>query len=228
MDHPPPARPEGYVFIVSYGRSGSTLLQSVLNSQPGYQIRGENHNALFQIFQASRMIAQGQDLSNVLRNRISTTPNHPWYGIEQVNPAEFAQGLVQAFITHVLRPDPGTRISGFKEIRFDQAGDLFAPYLDFIRAHFPRARFVLNSRDVARTARSGWWAGMDTAEVTALLRDCDQRFDAYQAAHPKDCFRVHYDDYTADPTRFRDLFAFLGEPYDPDAVAQVLNRRLTH
>jgi hypothetical protein len=36
----------GYVFIVTYGRSGSTLLQGVLNSIPGYLVRGENRQAL--------------------------------------------------------------------------------------------------------------------------------------------------------------------------------------
>src|SRR5688572_1085508 len=35
----------GHLFIVTYGRSGSTLLQGVLNSIPGYLIRGENDGA---------------------------------------------------------------------------------------------------------------------------------------------------------------------------------------
>ena len=31
----------GYLFVVTYGRSGSTLLMGLLNSIPGYLIRGE-------------------------------------------------------------------------------------------------------------------------------------------------------------------------------------------
>jgi hypothetical protein len=30
------------IFVVTYGRSGSTLLQGVLNGIPGFLIRGEN------------------------------------------------------------------------------------------------------------------------------------------------------------------------------------------
>lgn len=41
MTHP---SPRAHVFIVTYGRSGSTLTQSLLNTLPGYQIRGENGN----------------------------------------------------------------------------------------------------------------------------------------------------------------------------------------
>ena len=33
---------DGFVFVVTYGRSGSTLLQTVLQSIDGYFIRGEN------------------------------------------------------------------------------------------------------------------------------------------------------------------------------------------
>ncbi len=40
----------GYLFIVTYGRSGSTLLQGILNSIPGYLIRGENRAALFHLY----------------------------------------------------------------------------------------------------------------------------------------------------------------------------------
>ena len=36
----------GYVFVMTYGRSGSTLVQGLLNAIPGYLIRGENAAAL--------------------------------------------------------------------------------------------------------------------------------------------------------------------------------------
>ena len=40
----------GYIFIVTYGRSGSTLLQGILNSIPGYLVRGENRQALRHLY----------------------------------------------------------------------------------------------------------------------------------------------------------------------------------
>lgn len=44
---------EGYVFIITYGRSGSTLTQNLLNSLPGYCIRGENSNLLYFLSKAA-------------------------------------------------------------------------------------------------------------------------------------------------------------------------------
>src|SRR5262245_42168913 len=35
-----------YVFVMTYGRSGSTLLMGLLNTLPGYLIRGENDDAM--------------------------------------------------------------------------------------------------------------------------------------------------------------------------------------
>ena len=42
----PASRDLGYVFVMTYGRSGSTLLMGLLNTIPGYLIRGENDDAL--------------------------------------------------------------------------------------------------------------------------------------------------------------------------------------
>lgn len=36
----------GSILVITYGRSGSTLLQGILNSIDGILIRGENHNFL--------------------------------------------------------------------------------------------------------------------------------------------------------------------------------------
>ena len=36
--------------MVTYGRSGSTLLMGLLNTLPGYLIRGENRDALHHLF----------------------------------------------------------------------------------------------------------------------------------------------------------------------------------
>lgn len=47
----PARQPLGYLFVVTYGRSGSTLVQGLLNSIPGYLIRGENRGVLYRLYQ---------------------------------------------------------------------------------------------------------------------------------------------------------------------------------
>ena len=50
---------KGTLLIVTYGRSGSTILQSLAQTIPGCHTAGENYNALEGLFRASqRILAQ--------------------------------------------------------------------------------------------------------------------------------------------------------------------------
>ena len=60
-----------YLFIFSAGRSGSTALQSLLNSDPKVLIRGENNNFFYETFRANRALQKGNT---------SDDRSHPWLG----------------------------------------------------------------------------------------------------------------------------------------------------
>ena len=63
------------ILIITYGRSGSTLLQGILNSIDGCLIRGENYNAIFYLFEFYEKI-----ILNKKENYNQTMPNNPFYG----------------------------------------------------------------------------------------------------------------------------------------------------
>lgn len=222
------ASPEGYVFIVTYGRSGSTLLQSLLNTIPGYQIRGENNNALLHLASAWSMVADSKSMRNLRRLGSETDPTHPWCGAEKVCPQQLGQELAESFVRTVLKPDPGVRVSGFKEIRFHAARQFFDRYLDFIYDNFPNTRFVMNTRDHAGVANSGWWKDLPFAEVDETITEADTMFEAYRKTHPDRCFHVHYDDYVKDVRALEPMFEFLGERFDIETVERVMSVRLDH
>ena len=46
------------VFVITYGRSGSTLLQNMFNALPGYVLRGENNNILSSLVQSWEALRQ--------------------------------------------------------------------------------------------------------------------------------------------------------------------------
>ena len=224
----PASLPERFVFIVTYGRSGSTLLQNLLNALPGYQIRGENNNALFHMMKAWQSIRSAEPLRGMRASGKSSDQTHPWYGGELIDPDELGQTLVQGFVRSVLKPDPGVRVSGFKEIRFHANPKAFPAYLNFIHRYFPNAQFIFNTRDHAAVARSGWWAEKPHDEVTRILGKADALFDQYIADHPDRGCRMHYDDYVADRSALEPLFEFLNEDMDEELIQQVFSRRLTH
>ena len=121
----------------------------------------------------------------------------------------------------VLRPREDTRVTGFKEIRW--YGDDVVEYVAWLREVFPGARFVVNTRDHEEVRRSGWWA--KRPENAEQLPAIEERILALAEGLGDAAYRVHYNDYVADPSVLRGLFDWLGEPFDEAAVLSVLETR---
>ncbi|MBJ3764357.1 sulfotransferase [Maribius pontilimi] len=218
----------GYVFVVTYGRSGSTLIQSLLNTLPGYCIRGENAGTLRHLHAAHAVLMSNDAFSGFNRQGHETAPTVPWYGAERVDTARYATALADTFVREVLTLPPGTRVAGFKEIRHHRDAGNVVDYLHFLTDTFPKARIVFNTRDHGAVARSGWWRTMPSGDVARILAEMESDFAAFAARAPARCVTLRYDDYCADPDALRALFDLLDEPFDADLVARVLERKLVH
>lgn len=218
----------GYVFIVTYGRSGSTLLQNIVNAIPGCQIRGENNNALFGLFKSWRAIATSPDIARMQREGQVSDTAHPWFGAEDIDADAYRAALCRAFSRLILRPAPDVTVSGFKEIRTIADPDLFTAYLAFLQTSFPKARLAFNTRDPDAVCRSSWWRQHDPAQVRAMIRAAEAVFRAHVTAYPSRSVLLRYDDYVADHATLDPLFALLGARPTPQALQRVMQRRLTH
>jgi hypothetical protein len=211
-----------FVFIVTYGRSGSTLLLGLLNALPGYHICGENDGALVPVFRAYERLRRARYQWGTKEN----LPENPWYGAHLIMPELFARGCVDAFFGAVLRPPLGTRACGFKEIRYTDLelnDDEFTPFLHFMLSGFPGAAFVFNVRNIEKTASSGWWKDQNPEIVQRRLAGAVQRMTDYAQAHPENTLVFEYDRITSDATYFKTLCDFLGEPFDESVVHSVLS-----
>jgi hypothetical protein len=206
----------GYLFIMTYGRSGSTLVQGILNSIPGYLIRGENRDALHHLFAYHQTLVK--EAARVTREDGSRLPvTHPFYGMDDFS-AEASLDRIRRLATDtVLRPEPGTRVTGFKEIRWYQK-DL-PEYVDFLRAVFPGARFIVNTRDHEAVLASKFWRNKPR---DGRLERNEESILEVAGGLGDDAFRVHFDDYVADPGSLAGLFEWLGEPFDEAAVRDVM------
>jgi hypothetical protein len=208
-----------YVFIVTYGRSGSTLLMSLLNTIPGYRINGENYNALYRLYQADAAITKAFQKHSDSRHLVS---RGAWYGAPRMRPQLFRYELAASFVAHVLRPEPGDRVLGFKEIRYIKSDmpDLTG-FLGFLRRTFPDCKIIFNHRNVTDVANSSWWA--NSGRSVDKLEAADARLRAI----PDDEQHLHffYDDIDDSLKNIRALFEFLGEEPDERAVREVLEVR---
>lgn len=213
----------GYLFVLTYGRSGSTLLQGVLNSIPGYLIRGENRQMMRLLYDYHRTGMEARRVQRKVMRRLTgtktpTDPTRPFFGMDGYPSKRSIAGFRRLALDTILRPEEDTRVIGFKEIRWtkEDLGDFVA----WLRQVFPDARFVVNTRNHDDVSKSMWWADDPTAPErleraeARLLATADDLGDA--------AYHVRYDDYVADPAALAPFFAWLGEPFDEEQVRAVL------
>ena len=208
-----------YLFIMTYGRSGSTLLQGILNAIPGYLVRGENRDAVYHLYRFHQTcVHEAQRVTRADGRVLRGT--HPFFGIDSF-PADRSLEQLRALVTRtLLRPEPGTRVTGFKEIRWYQS-DL-PEYVAFLRQVFPGARFLVNTRDHEAVLASAFWRDKPR---DGRLERAEQAILEVAAGLGEAAYRVHYDDYVADPGRLAGMFDWLGEPFDEARVREVMNVR---
>lgn len=219
-------KPVRYIFIVTYGRSGSTLLQKIIAEIPGCHMSGENDDALAGLFQTWRSAVVTRTVHG---KRKLSDPGEPWRGAHLVDPDRYNRRLARVFLKEIVRPQMGARWIGFKEIRYFRRHDEdLVPYLDYIRMTFSPALLVFNRRCADNVAQSAWWKKHPTDNIVSGLHRMDERMEAYVREHPDDCILLDYDAWSADPELLRPLHERLGTPFNLARVQKVLAKRLTH
>lgn len=213
----PAPRPLNYLFVVSYGRSGSTLVQGLLNAIPGYLIRGENRGSVYRLYQFHQAVEAARD---EFAETEALTPRNSWYGIDQYAASSAVARMRSMMLDTLLKPQPDTRVIGYKEIRWFYND--WERYLTFFRELFPGARFVINTRDHEGVASSKWFTNHPREKVLKQLAGWEEQLDAMATLLGDAAYRVHYDDYVADPKALAGLFEWLGEPFDVAAVTETM------
>jgi hypothetical protein len=207
-----------HIFVITYGRSGSTLLNGVLNSIPGVCIRGENANTLFHLYRAIDAATRATG-----HRGTPDIPTRPWYGANLIDPDALRAKVLDAFRKHIIDPPDGAVAVGFKEIRYTLANmsDVqFDGYIDFLLGAFDCTCVIFNVRRWQEVANSAWWVANPFTRF--FVRSCDARFERNLRRHPDCTFKVDYDRYKTAPEALQPLFEFLGVEFDREAVARVL------
>lgn len=158
----------GFLFIVGHGRDGSTLLQHLLNQSDSVLIRGEN---LIGLQTASLVGTHSVQAPKYAYNMTGaakdlTTASHPWFGFEGINGDVVKSIGRDLIVNQVIRPQPGHRLVGFKEIRWFDLPNTFLG----IRAVFPNSKFLFLERSVEEMGASGWWKSLSKARETLEYR----------------------------------------------------------
>jgi hypothetical protein len=186
-----------YVFVVTYGRSGSTLVQGLLNAIPRVLVRGENNLYLLPLFRAYR------EATTFRKGHAKHNPHEPqsaFYGVHEVRPRSFVRYTRDLMMTNLLGRVPARDVDviGFKEVRWHRiwAAETEA-FFEFLDQVFPEALYVLNTRQHEQVAGSGFWLdeGPDTI-VDAIIR-VEQIQEFLRQTRPERVFDTHYEVLTS-------------------------------
>jgi hypothetical protein len=206
-------------FIVTYGRSGSTLLQGVLNALPGYLIRGENYDAMRHLeLLFNRLPRFGvQRAADSTEDNGVSEPKDPFFGFEAFNDAEIARAIAALVDTLLLRDADAAAIRclGFKEIRFSPEN--LAKKVAFLRRIFPGCAVLYNTRNPGDVVQSEFQKDKEIhyfEHFNALMEECGK-------ADPH-AFLVRYEDVARGTGTLERLHTFLGEPFDRARIEAVL------
>jgi hypothetical protein len=203
-----------YVFVMTYGRSGSTLLQGILNSTPGVLIRGENRGIIYKLHEYHKQaLTDAAWMGQSARRKVN-----PFFGIHDYPEQLALQRMRELVVDTLLRPRPATEVVGFKEIRWYQED--VEDYVDFLRGVFPEARFVVNTRRLEDVARSSWWA--DKPDALEQLTEIEGRILGIASSLGERAFHVRYDEYAESPLVLKGLFDWLGLPWEETRVREAM------
>ena len=208
-----------YIFIITYGRSGSTLLTHVLNSSDQCKITGENFNL---VFHAYRMIRASKLFEGTRSFGVGT----PFVFAEKMVSNEFEEMIVDNIRSKVLFENDENCIYGFKEVRFgpDIMDDSeFVDYLDFLRKKFEKSCFIFNVRSHDKVAKSYWWKHY--SGVNGFLSKVEDRMLSYYSANREVSYWWKYEYFESKDVELPKLFDFVGIELHWEAVNRALSIR---
>ncbi|MDV6344326.1 sulfotransferase [Nitrosomonas sp. Is37] len=214
------------LLILTYGRTGSTLLLGILNSIPGVLIRGENMNICAGFSLAYNSLCQ--TLKEHKNDSSSSTD--PFFGAFMLNEDVFLNDVRLALRNQLVPKDcENIQCWGFKEIRYTPpelriSGIVnMMGYLDFLEKLMPRPAFIFLTRDHQKVSKSGFWSDQETINAIKWMSTFEEQASNW-SKYRQNCFWIDYADLIGDRKNLKSLFNFLGAEYDDARILEVLGR----
>lgn len=188
-----------FTFVVTYGRSGSTLVQGLLNTLPGGLVRGENNLFVLPLFRSWAQLRDYQKRYGSLAAERGV--QSAFYGMSDVSLDAFAESA-RELVTRQLygSADPATvAVLGFKEVAWHRVRPKeIRPFFDFMDQVFPDARYVLHRRAHEDVTKSGFWRREDPESVNQALGRVETIQDRLRETRPERTHDTRYERLTSD------------------------------
>lgn len=211
------------VYVVTYGRSGSTLLTSYLSTLPGFDIKGENNLFIMLGREAEVRLRASREMKSTKRDQHTDA----WYGSHLYSVARWRQDQLRALLNQLYPQQLIPKTIGFKEIRWygDAATQNLQASLDWLRELRQPSAIIFNTRNLDDVFKSGWWATKspeELAEIRAKLKRFEATAALYVSENPQNAFITEYERLISEPEHAKALCAFLGVEFSESGWQKLL------
>lgn len=234
LRRPPRLRRRRYrhVVVVTYGRSGSTLVQGLLNGLPRTLVRGENNLYVLHLFRALAAVEQFRRLHLKHDPRSSSSA---FYGLHEARPGAFVASTRDLLRRNLLGGVPPSEVDvlGFKEVLWHrvkvQEQEAFFDFLDKV---LPGCLYVLNERDVDAVVDSGFWQARDRTEALVAVERVQELQQFLRDTRPGRTLDVRYElltspDQATSDAVIRSIAEFVHGSCDEQLLARLRQTRRT-
>ena len=221
-----------HLVIVSYPRSGSTVIQRVLNRAEGTLIKGETIGAINHLAEFVHLIEDVRRDVAPLVEIPSADDRNPMYGYGDFNIDVVLDNLRNAFTHGVLGMPEGIFRLGWKEnfISPINLGHRKATQtLQFIQRLLPNTKFVFNVRSPEVTATSAVWKNqLNPVETITEFKNWIEHVYDSEILGANNTALLEYEKWDGNPDYLRTELARLGIIIPRDVIASVLDEYLSH
>jgi hypothetical protein len=229
VTQPPTPR---FVFVVTYGRSGSTLTQGMLNTLPRTLVRGENNLYLLPIFRAYNGL---ETFKNKFGGPGAAKASSAFYGLREVDLDAFAASVRQLVQQQLLGDVAVSNVDrlGFKEVLWHRIKPKeWSDFFGFMDLAFDEPLYVLNRRDVAMTSTSGFWQKKEPGVAEQQISRVRRLQDFLRDSRADRCVDTEFEAMTSDDQavaaeQLRRLAEFVTGSCDDDLLAALFATRET-
>jgi len=221
-----------YVFVVTYGRSGSTLVQGLLNTLPRTVVRGENNFYVLPLFRSLALV-RGFRRTHLKHNPRAS--HSAFYGLHEIEPRDFVLSTRRLMTGHMLGSERAGSVDvlGFKEVLWHRVRpeetERFFGFLDQV---FPGCQFVLNERNHEQVVGSGFWQGHDEDAVMSSIYRVEEIQEHLRSTRPDRVLDLRFelltgDDQAVADAQLRSLAEFVTGSCDDALLASLRETKRT-
>jgi hypothetical protein len=217
------------IYIVTYGRSGSTLLMKYICRLPGCDIQGENFLFLLPLMSAEERLRRAE----AVRSRNTTSYDNPWYGSQNISSKRWRRDVLHLLFNQLYPSKPIPKTIGFKEIRWYRSigPDKFNQSLNWLGELRKPFGIIFLFRNLDNVMQSGWWVDLSPdrkLEERQKLEKFEELSVAYAERYNDSSLIISYEEFISDQAIAESICEFIGVKFSERIWRETLSQVLSH